>query len=130
MDKEKRIKGEGYLKRWGQLMYEIENLQKEINNLRKNTKLFEEIDSNDKDDIQKFNDLFINEKMKKLKNFMYEYKEIDSILNQLDNYKKDVIKFRYVHKNSWQMVAMKSHISIRQCFNIKNFVIEQILQEI
>ncbi|WP_250278877.1 hypothetical protein [[Clostridium] colinum] len=130
MDKEKRKKGENYLRKWGQGILDIENLQMEINKIRKENNIFENIQIDNKNDIVSIYNSVVNEKLEKLKNTIYEYKFIDDIIDGLEEYQKDIIKLRYIYKNSWQSIALKVHISLRQCFNIKNFVINKILQEV
>ncbi|WP_317367724.1 hypothetical protein [uncultured Tyzzerella sp.] len=130
MDKEKREKGEKYLKNWGQGILDIQNLQTEINQIRKNNDAFDTIQIENKEDIVNIYSSVINEKLVKLKNLMYEYKIVDDVISNLEDYQKDVIRFRYIYKNSWQSVALKVHISLRQCFNIKNLVINRILKSI
>ncbi len=130
MDKEKRLKGEKYLKEWGNGILEIEKLQLEINKIRKDNNAFDSIQIDRKNDIINIYTNIINEKLKALKDAIYKYKMIDDIVSDLEEYQKDVIKFRYIYKHSWQSVALKAHISLRQCFNIKNIVINKILQNI
>lgn len=130
MNKEKRLEGEKYLKNWGRGIIDIENLQAEINKIRKHNSIFENIQLKDKNDIVDIYNKIIDEKLKKLENTVYEYKFIDDIVSDLEEYQKDIIKYRYIYKNSWQAVALKAHISLRQCFNVKNKVINKILQKI
>ncbi len=130
MDKEKRKKGEKYLKNWGQGILDIENLQTEINKIRKNNNVFDSIQIDNKSDIVNIYNNIINEKLENLKNLIYEYKFVDDIISNLEEYQKDVIRFRYIYKNSWQAIALKVHISLRQCFNVKNLVINKILKSV
>ncbi len=130
MDKEKRKKGEKYLENWGQGILDMENLQIEINQIRRNNNVFDSIQIKDKKDITDIYNTIVNEKLEKLKALIYEYKFVDDIISNLDDYQKDIIRFRYIYKNSWQTIALKAHISLRQCFNIKNSVINKILQKI
>mgnify|MGYP003371899694 CR=1 FL=1 len=122
MDKEKRKKGENYLKNWGK--------QIEINRIKKNNDVFATIQIENKDEIVNVYNNIINEKLLNLKQKIYEYKLVDDIINSLEDYQKDIIRFRYIYKNSWQAIALKAHISVRQCFNIKNLVINKILKDI
>ena len=130
MDREKRKAGENYLKKWGQSILDMENLQREINQIRRNNDVFDTIQMDSKQDIINIYNIIVDEKLLKLKNIMYDYKFIDDIVSNLEDYQKKVIKFRYIYKNSWQTVALKAHISLRQCFNVKNLVINKILQSI
>nr|WP_317356810.1 hypothetical protein [uncultured Tyzzerella sp.] len=130
MDKEKRKKGENYLKNWGKSILDIENLQIEINRIKKNNDVFANIQIENKDEIVNVYNNIINEKLLNLKQKIYEYKLVDDIINSLEDYQKDIIRFRYIYKNSWQAIALKAHISVRQCFNIKNLVINKILKDI
>ncbi len=130
MDKEKRKKGENYLKNWGKSILDIENLQIEINRIKKNNDVFATIQIENKDEIVNVYNNIINEKLLNLKQKIYEYKLVDDIINSLEDYQKDIIRFRYIYKNSWQAIALKAHISVRQCFNIKNLVINKILKDI
>ena len=130
MDKEKRKAGENYLKKWGQCILDIENLQREINQIRRNKDVFDTIQMDSKEDIINTYNIVVDEKLLKLKNTIYDYKFVDDIVSNLEDYQKKVIKFRYIYKNSWQTVALKAHISLRQCFNVKNLVIKKILQSI
>lgn len=130
MDKEKRKKGENYLKNWGKSILDIENLQIEINRIKKNSDVFSNIQIENKEDIINVYNNIINEKLLNLKQKIYEYKIVDDIINSLEDYQKDIMRFRYIYKNSWQAIALKAHISVRQCFNIKNLVINKILKDI
>lgn len=130
MDKEKRKCGEKYLKKWAQSIIDIERLQTEINRIKKEGDIFSDIQIKDKTEtINIYNEL-LDEKLEKLKEAIYDYKFVDDIIIDLEKYQKDIIKYRYVYKNSWQSIALKAHISLRQCFNIKNLVINKILEHI
>lgn len=130
MDKSKRKKGEAYLKKWGSSIAEIEKLQIDIHSIRKNNTAFENIDLDNKSDIKECFEIVLSEKLLKLQNIIRDYKFVEDIINDLEQYQRDTIKYRYIHKNSWQATAFKVHISLRQCFNIKNAVIEKILERL
>lgn len=130
MDKEKRKKGEQYLRNWAQGILDMENLQIEINKIKKDNEILNNIQIKNKEDIINIYNKLINEKFLKLKKVIYEYKFVDDVINSLEEHQKKVIFSRYIYKNSWQMVALKVHMSLRQCFNIKNLVINKILKEI
>lgn len=130
MDKNSRDIGERYLKKWGQGILGLQKIQEEINKIRKEKDLFQTVQIENKSDMIEIYNTVIDNKLENLKNNITNYKFIDDIINDLEEYQKDIIKFRYIHKNSWQAVALKAHISLRQCFNIKNKVIELILTEL
>ncbi len=130
MNKEERKKGEEYLKKWAQNIKKIQALQEDINKLRKENDVFETIQIENKKDIIETYDNILQEKLEQLKQLIYEYKIVDDVVKDLDEYKKKLVSLRYIKKDSWQSIAMKCHISLRQCFNIKNNIIEQILDRI
>ena len=130
MEKEQRILGEKYLKKWGQGILSIEKIQEEINKIRKEKDIFETVQIENKSDMIEIYNTLIDNKLQNLKHTISNYKFGDDIINDLEDYQKDIIKFRYIYKNSWQSVALKAHISLRQCFNIKNLVIHKILEHI
>lgn len=130
MDKTEREKGEKYLKNWGKSISNIEKLQVEINTIRKNNDVLEKIYLENKSDIIDCYNSILNEKLLELKKAIKDYKLIENILNDLEDYKRKVIEYRYIYKNSWQAVALKVHISLRYCFYIKNLVIKKILETI
>ena len=127
MDKSKRQKGEIYLREWAQSFLKIEKLQVEINNINKKNSIFQDIYLDEKTDIENAYKEVLKEKKVQLKKVIKDYMLVDDIVNELEGYKKDIIYLRYIHKNSWQAIALKVHISLRQCFNIKNDVINKIL---
>ena len=130
MNKEKRKQGEKYLKNWGQSIIDIERIQNDINKAKKENDVFNNIQIKDKSDIINIYNEVLDEKLKNLKQVICDYKFVDDIITDLEEYQKDIIKYRYIYKNSWQAVALKAHISLRQCFNIKNLVINKILEHI
>ncbi len=130
MNKEKRKQGEKYLKNWGQSIIDIERIQNDINKAKRENDVFNNIQIKDKSDIINIYNEVLDEKLKNLKQVICDYKFVDDIITDLEEYQKDIIKYRYIYKNSWQAVALKAHISLRQCFNIKNLVINKILEHI
>ena len=76
MDREKRKAGENYLKKWGQSILDMENLQREINQIRRNNDVFDTIQMDSKQDIINIYNIIVDEKLLKLKNIMYDYKFI------------------------------------------------------
>ncbi len=132
MDKKAREKGEMYLKKWASAILEMEEIQTEINLIKKGTmpkKIEEKILLQDKNEIVDCYKIVIDEKREQLKNTIKIYKFIDDIINSLEDYERKVIGNRYFNKKAWQAVAFNSHISLRQCFNIKNKVINKILEK-
>ena len=74
MDKEKRKKGEQYLRNWAQGILDMENLQVEINRIKKDNDILNSIQIKNKEDIVNIYNKIINEKFLKLKkefNFSY-----------------------------------------------------------
>lgn len=140
MDKEKRKQGEKYIVCWAEGRKSIEKIQKDINTIKKSIQdgdnlnidginIYDVNYSESKETIDTYIDI-LEEKELELKNKIRSCKIVDDVINRLEEYQKDVIKFRYIEKNSWEAVSLKSHISVRHCFNIKNFVIENILDTI
>ena len=118
------------MQKWAKSILKIEKLQEEINNINKKNSIFEDIYLDEKTEIQNAYKEVLEEKKIQLKNTIKDYMLVEDVVNDLEEYKKDIIRFRYIHKNSWQAIALKVHISLRQCFNIKNDVINQILTNI
>lgn len=131
MNKEKRKKGEEYLKKWASAILEIEKAQTEINLIKKGVmpKIEEKMIVQEKIETIDCYKNIIDEKIAYLKNIIKSYKFIEDIINSLEEYERKVIEGRYVYKKDWQAVAFNSHISLRQCFNIKNKVINEILEK-
>lgn len=115
------------MRKWAESILKLEKLQVEINNINKKNNKFDDIYLEEKADIENAYKEVLEEKKAQLKNIIKGYMFVDDVVNGLETYKKDIIRFRYIHKNSWQAVALKVHISLRQCFNIKNDVINKIL---
>ena len=63
------------------------------------------------------------------KNKIKEYVFINTILELDFPDVKKILDDRYLRNKSWQSVAMNNHLSLRQCFNIKNKVLKGIKHE-
>ncbi len=130
MERNKRDKGEFYLRRWGQAITEMERLQKEISNLKKGNYFFKDIYLDDKRDIEECYLDILYDKKTKLSKIIKDYKIVDDLVQNLELYQQEMLKSRYGQKKSWQAIALNVHISVRQCFNIKNKVIKEILENV
>lgn len=130
MNKEKREKANIYLKNWARAIIEMENLQIEINKLKRKESFLEDIYLEDKKEIEQFYKQKLEDTKIKLKNVIKNYKLVDEIIEQLQPYEQSIIKKRYISKMKWQQISVNVHISIRQCFNIKNNVMDKIIEKI
>lgn len=130
MDKSKRKKGEFYLHKWAEGLLSMEKIQSEINTIRKSNNAFQDIYLENKSDIEDCYKVVLAEKLSNLKNIIETYKFVEDIINNLEPYERDTIRWRYIHKNSWQTISFKANVSLRHCFNIKNKVINQILEKL
>ena len=130
MERNKRDKGEFYLRRWGQAITEMERLQKEISNLKKGNYFFKDIYLDDKRDIEECYLDILYDKKTKLRKIIKDYKIVDDLVQNLELYQQEMLKLRYRQKKSWQAIALNVHVSARQCFNIKNKVIKEILENV
>lgn len=130
MDKNKRILGEEYLKKWGKGLYNIEKLQNEINDIKKVRDVLLDIKLQNKEEIVKAYNEVINEKFEYLKSVISEYKFVNDLVEDLEKYQKDAIRYRYIYKKSWQDISLRTHISLRNCFCIKNMLINKIVEQL
>ena len=85
--------------------------------LKEDDKACEEVLSAQKDLIE----IYIS----KIKNYVF----IDTILKTELEYANKILTDKYLKNKSWQAVALNNYISVRQCFNIKNRVLEKIKEE-
>lgn len=129
MDKEKRRKGEQYLRKWARSILDMEKLQIEINQLREKKATFEDIQMRNKDDINTIYQDVISKRIEKLKETIERYKFVDDVISNLEVHEREIINARYKQKRAWQLIALDVHIRERQCFNIKNRVINKILEK-
>lgn len=134
MKQKDREKGEKYLKQWGEKQKNIEIIQEQIEDIIKKDERYK-IYMN-KENITKgiceklYEDIYkdmLTEKKQKLRYIIEQASDIDKIIDRLEEYQKELLKLRYIYKKSWQYIAMHVHISLRQCFNEKNFIISTIL---
>lgn len=154
MDKHLRKKGEKFLVEWGNCIQELNNYQYELDRLHSQLSIFDinntinnthqnnintNINFNNKstDDFSNIN-LFKNEVLEiykevltsqqsKLRKMLSNYALVNSVILNIDPYKQNIIRLRYINKLSWQTVSMQTHTSMRHCFNIKNSIILNIL---
>lgn len=138
MDKENRKKGEKILIEWAEADKKIKKMQSEIIILQNGLKDLEnfkhkfdkKIFNLDTNDGKSFIEIYIEtlfEMIEKMKAKISKYSYIENIISELENYKKMVIDLRYKQGYSWEAVSLRCHTSKRNCFNIKNMVIEKIL---
>lgn len=127
MKKEERIKGEEILTKWAEARGRILDIQKEINMIKKgiNPLLSEELE--DDFEIKETYNKLMYEMLSEMKKKMIEYKNVEDIINQLENFERNIIIYRYQKKYSWDKIAMENHISRTNCFNIKNRIIKKII---
>ena len=132
MQKKDRKKGEKYLEKWADAILDMENMQMEINRIKKgvcNDRIENNIIVQEKNEIIDCYNTILEEKKEKLKNIIRNYKFVDDIINNIEYHQRKVIESRYKDKKHWGEVALEAHISLRQCFNIKNRVIKEILEQ-
>lgn len=129
MNKEERLYGENILKQWAEAKSNIISIQNEINYIKNNTNnLFSNELLNDDEIKQTYNQL-IYELLSQMKIKMIKFKYVEDIINNLDNFEKNIIINRYQKKYSWDKIALESHISRTNCFNIKNKIIKKLLNK-
>ncbi|MFI3230902.1 MAG: hypothetical protein R3Y29_05065 [bacterium] len=127
MNKLIRQKGEKLLIQWGDCMRNINVINNEIERLNSQLSIFflnQSISNND--NIKVYQELLEIQQLN-LKKMLSNYIGINSIILELEDYKQQVIKLRYINKYSWKAISIKVHVSVRTCFNIKNQVILKIL---
>lgn len=130
LDKNKRARGEELLKNWGKNLIRIEHSQNKLNNLRKNRDIFESLSlaPGEKRDIISCCDEFISIELDNLKKNIKKYMVVDNVVDSLEENQRDIIRLRYILGKSWQEIAFQTHMCLRNCFHIKNFVINEVLE--
>lgn len=127
MDKLSRLQGEQYLKNWANASTQLENLQIELTNIKNQDFSLSGLQKNKNNDIFLLYEQLLLNKYLQINSILKNYYAINSYIQNLDQYKKQIITLRYIDNFTWQAISIKTHTSLRHCFNIKNSVIENIL---
>lgn len=127
MTKQERIKGEIILKNWAQSRKKLFDIQREITELKNGLSPFYSENLKDNFEIKKVYHNLVNEMLNEMKKRMLDFKNVETIINNLDDFEKNIIIDRYQKKYSWDKIALENHTSRTNCFNVKNRVIKKIL---
>ena len=145
MDKKEDVKNT--LKRWGTIIEECRNKQREIEKLKALCKDAREISGIKIDDMPK-----VNQKKSRVENAVIEticmYEEnierlnkdiqkliskkekMDGIIGELGLVEQRIMRMRYVEKKSWDYINVMTGYSRRQCFRIHDEGIGELAKRI
>lgn len=125
-----RKRGEEILKRWGAGKKRLNDIQKEINLIKNDVNhLTYDGFISEHTEIKITYEKVLNEFLNQMHNLMLEFKKVDMVLNQCLETERNVITQRYIKGYSWNRIAMETHTSRTNCFNIKNKVINMLIEE-
>ena len=128
MDKDQRKRGEYLLKKWGEGKKRIEEIQKEINLLKSNINpLINEKFTENQSEIKVIYEKIMLEHLNQMYSQMQEFKKLNSILSQCSSVERNVITQRYVKGHSWVKIAMENYVAKTSCFNIRNKIINKLI---
>ncbi len=71
----------------------------------------------------------IESKANRISELMDERELIEILINELTTEESDVIRWRYFNKCSWRRVALAVNYSKRQCENLKDSAINELVKE-
>ena len=128
--KKERKYGNEILKKWGAVKKRLNNIQKEINLIKNNHDYLTYAGFiSEHAEIKSTYEKVLNELLNQIDNLILEFVKINLVLNQLPEIERKVIYLRYVKKYAWEKIAMETYTSRTNCFNIKNKVIDMLIEE-
>lgn len=127
MDKLTRVRGEEYLENWAKASTQLKHLQIELNNLKDKDFLLVGLKQNENQDVFTAYEELLAQKKEKLNSILKSYYDVNCYIQNLEQHKQQIIILRYAQNFSWQAVSLKTHTSLRHCFNVRDNIIKGIL---